>query len=111
MSKVEKKPIPGYEGFYEVGDDGEVYSIGRYVLGCAGGNHRKFINPRLLKKVRTAHGNSAFDARVSLFREGKRIKVKVHHLVADAFLGRSGQQVRHLDGDTMNCAATNLRLV
>lgn len=47
---------------------------------------------------------------VRFMRDGRQHARNVHSLVARAFHGPrpDGLQVRHLDGDTMNCRATNL---
>lgn len=47
---------------------------------------------------------------VRFSRGGKQFARAVHSCVAAAFLGRrpDGMQVRHLDGDTMNCRVDNL---
>ena len=49
--------------------------------------------------------------RVSFWECGKAVKIAVHILVAEAFLGSrpAGMVVRHMDGDHTNCAASNLR--
>ena len=49
--------------------------------------------------------------RVQIVRDGRVIKnAKVHHLVAEAFLGPrpEGLDIRHLDGDPLNNRADNL---
>lgn len=107
-----KKAIPGYEGLYEVGDDGEVYSVGRYVMGGPGGNNKKYIRPRTLKKLSDVRARDGFRAGcyVGLYKEGKYKRARVKHLVANAFLGRTDQEVLCRDRDPFNCAASNLVL-
>jgi NUMOD4 motif-containing protein/HNH endonuclease len=96
----EWRPVPGYEGVYEVSDHGRVHSIarilrnGRRMKGCM---LKPWINPWGYPVV-------------GLRLDGAQIFRPVHRLVALAFLGPTpeGQEVRHLDGDSSNCALTNL---
>lgn len=88
-------PVPGYEGFYEVSDLGNIKSIPR--PRTRGG--------LLAIKI----GKRGYPA-VSLCREGKQVTHEVHRLVAAAFIGPppSRQEVRHLDGDPLNRHVANL---
>ncbi|WP_168714674.1 NUMOD4 motif-containing HNH endonuclease [Streptomyces sp. A0592] len=92
---AEWRPIPGYEHTYEVSDTGQINSKAR--PRTRGG---------LLKLKVNARGYWA----VSLVAGGVQTTHEVHRLVALAFLGpRPPQaQVRHLDGDRLNCSAENL---
>lgn len=88
-------PVPGYEGLYEVSDQGRVRSIPR--PRTSGG---------LRKAERHAHGY----AQVGLCRSGRRKMFTVHRLVLRAFVGepQPGQECRHLDGDPSNNQLSNL---
>jgi len=110
---IERRSISGYEGIYEVSSDGRIYSLERYVLGGPGGDNKKFVGAREIKITRTqaGSGDGYTDARVCLYKEGKRTILKVHHLVANAFLSRTNQRVKHLDGDSMNCSISNIYLI
>lgn len=84
------KPIPSYEGLYEVSDRGNVRSL--------------HVEPRLLKQ-----GCGIYKI-VSLWKEGRGRTFSVHSLVARVFLGEPspGMQVNHLDEDKYNNHSSNL---
>jgi NUMOD4 motif len=90
------RPVPGYEGLYEVSRDGDVRSIPR--PSTAGG---------LLKPGRTKKGYR----HVALCKDGRQKTWKVATLVAAAFIGPrpAGLDVCHNDGDSGNDCAGNLR--
>jgi hypothetical protein len=93
---TDRRPIPGYEG-YEADNSGEIWSIDSNWRG---------YGPRVLAKDIARDGY----LRVRVYRNGKRIKKQVHVLVALAFHEKpdDGAQVRHLDGNELNNAPTNL---
>lgn len=88
-------PVPGYEGLYQVSDEGQVMSFPR--PRTRGG---------LLKQFNDSHGYPA----VTLTRSGVQKRFGVHQLVALAFIGPCppGQEVRHRDGNPANRSASNL---
>lgn len=95
------KPIPGYEGSYEVSDHGRVRSLNRFVAnGSPGG--------RLIKgqDIKTARAWGGY-RRVCL---PKNKSFLVHCLVASAFLGPrpDKQEVRHLNGNRTDNRLINL---
>ena len=87
------KDVVGYNGDYIVSSEGDVVSF----------KHRA---PRLLKETYTKTGYS----RLSLCLNGKRKVVKVHRIVALAFLPREDKRnhVNHKDGDKSNNSVANL---
>jgi hypothetical protein len=91
----EWRPITGYENTYEVSDDGQIKSLPR---------------PRTRGGVLKLKTNKQGYRAVSLVAGGVQSTHEVHRLVASAFLGPrpNGQQVRHLDGDKLNCTVENL---
>lgn len=99
------KPVPGWEQFYEVSDDGQVR---RFDYWQPGGNGAK----RLIPAGPVAIGiNPDGYARVELKRQKRRVLTHVHVLVAEAFLPPrpvGATLVRHLDGNPGNNAASNL---
>jgi hypothetical protein len=86
------KPVPSYEGRYEVSNLGRVRS---YVRNSAG---------VFLKPGRSTHGYLT----VSLGRKNSRT---LHSLVAETFIGTrpAGQEVLHKDGSRTNNCVENLR--
>jgi hypothetical protein len=98
------KPIPGYEGIYEVSDSGEIMSLERTCL-TKGGKTRS-VSVKILRHVYDGDGYPM----VSLAKEGKQKLHKVHRLVLLAFVGPKpdGQEGRHLDDVKTNNNLSNL---
>ncbi len=101
------KPIPSYEGVYEVSDMGRVRSLDRAVAYGRFGNTS--YKGRILKTRPTAKGYPL----VTLAVKGVVKPVYVHHLVLLAFVGERPEtdarsEIRHLDGDKTNNSLDNL---
>ena len=75
------RPIPGYEGLYEVSDHGRVKSLGRVTGGPYGSKRR--VPPRILKPGMKRHGHLF----VNLYNAEGKTNRTVHTLVAEAFIG------------------------
>jgi hypothetical protein len=99
------KDVPGYEGHYQASSLGQIKSLSRKITYKDG---RSWISPgRILRWQAGGRGYPQVD----LFRDGQRWHAGVHIVVALTFKGPrpSGLQVCHDDGDTQNCAESNLR--
>ena len=86
------QPVVGYEGLYEVSDQGRVRSLDR--LGSSRwGNRTRLYKGTLLRQSINARGYR----QVSLCKNGLRRNGAVHQMVANAFLGPtpSGMIVLH----------------
>lgn len=94
-------PVPGYEGRYDVSDDGQVRSWLKWY------REPNAPLPRLLTP--SPNPDSGYP-QVVLYKDRRGISKAVHQLVALAFIGPrpDGQEVRHLDGDATNATRTNL---
>jgi hypothetical protein len=92
---VRWKPVPGYEGLYEVSDRGQVYSVPH--RGVRGG-------------ILAHRYNTNGYPQVALIYENKRWNASVHRLVLLAFIGPcpEGLVTRHLDGNRANPRLENL---
>lgn len=90
----EWRPIPGYEGRYEVSSEGRVRSWAR-----KDGPHLR----------RPSTGDQRYHS-VTLCRDGRHEQRAIHTLVALVFIGPrpEGMEVRHLDGNSHNNRAANL---
>lgn len=86
------KPISGYEGLYEVSNFGRVKSL-------------KFGKEKILTP-----GNYKGYLSVQLCKDGKRKMMRVHRLVAEAFIPNPNklETVNHKDEDKTNNSANNL---
>lgn len=96
------RPIVGYEGYYEVSDDGQVRSLWKRVGPSA---HLTKQPVRVLNP-----GLSAGYVTVSLHRDGKRATKRIHVLVLEAFRGPrpDGFDASHLNGDRSDNRIENL---
>lgn len=96
------KDVKGYEGLYQVSDQGNVKSLARKRTG------KPWYKERILKPL-DRKGYLA----VSLYADGKCKLYSVHRLVADAFVpNKEGkQQINHKDGDKTNNKMSNLEWV
>lgn len=104
LAEIEKagKAIPGMPGYF-ITRDGTVYSDRQ----AGGGGGRKAE----MHKVTTTDAGHNYK-RVVLMVGGKKTTKYVHDLVVLAYGGRkkrAGEHIRHLDGDTKNTSAGNLR--
>lgn len=101
------KSIKGYEGYYEVNELGEVRSVDRKVK-CKNG---KIVNYKG-KELKLSMNECGY-LTVGLNKNGIYKMMKVHRLVADAFLPNHDNlpEVHHLNHDTKDNRACNLKWV
>lgn len=92
------KPVVGFEGLYEVSDEGRVKRV----------KASPRTRPGFILKPCPTPGKAYL--RVCLRRDNENHHRPVHQLVAEAFHGPRGasQVVRHLDGNSVNNQANNL---
>ena len=108
------RPVPGYEGIYDVSDHGRVRSVSRKAL-------RKDGRPLSVSgRILTANPNGRGYPRVTLNFNGTSKWSSVHSLVATTFLRkppgkigtyRTGYVVNHKDGDKTNNHVSNLEYI
>lgn len=104
------KDVPGYEGYYQVSDQGRVKSVARTVTvprtkwGVEG---KRKVNEAVMS-LQTDRRSRVF---VALRKDGSSKRFTVASLVAAAFIGPrpEGLLVLHGDGDSTNNHADNLR--
>lgn len=99
------KAIKGYEGLYEVSNLGRVRSVERIIIR----NGR----PAHLKAVVLSPSRAQRYCRIALCKNGKTKSRTIHSLVAEAFLPKRccGEEVDHINEDTMDNRACNLRWI
>ena len=96
LASEEWRPIPSVPGYF-------ASSLGRVSRIVSNGQ----------RKVRTPTTNTRGYPKLNLPPHGGRRTRKVHHLIAEAFLGPQpdGLTVNHKDGDKFNSRASNLEYV
>lgn len=97
------KPVVGYEGFYEVSNEGRIRSLDRNVV-CS--NSVRFYKGRILACGIDNHGY----ARVVLAVSGKHTTKQLHRLIAEAFIQNPDNlpEVNHKDENPLNNSVENL---
>ena len=104
---VRRKPVVGYEGYYEVDMYGNVYSVARTVQ--VNDNGRIYDKPVKEKKL-TASKHSCGYRTVALTRNGKTEQQYIHRIVAEAYIPNPQNLpfVNHKDEDKANNFVANL---
>lgn len=95
------RAVVGYEGFYEVSDQGTVRSVDRRDI------RGRRLKGKILKERPLPNGRP----RVSLSLNGESVDAYVYHLVLSAFVGPKpeGMECLHWDDNSNNNAIENLR--
>lgn len=98
-------PVPGYQGFYEVSDHGNVRSVDVVQITKAGWARSK--KGRLLKQSTDRYGRNYVDLCINYKYE----RYYIHRLVLAAFVGPcpNNMEACHNDGNHMNNNLENLR--
>lgn len=93
------RDIDGFDGFYQVSDQGRVRSVG----GQCGTVKRK-------ECIRSVSLTRDGYEKVRLIHQGKDKTMRVHRLVAEAFIPNPDNKstVNHIDGDKRNNKVSNL---
>ena len=100
------KPIPEYEGIYEVSNLGNVRSVDRY-LDCKIKNVNKHLwKGRIISQQKRKDGRLT----VALYSHSKRKRMLVHRVVADAFIPNPNNYpcINHKDENPANNKVENL---
>lgn len=104
---IERRPVVGFEGLYEVDSNGDIYSLDRVLP-------HPICKERLLKgkKLKKATGSTGYQHLSMFLVGGKRVIKNVHRVVCEAFHGPSlGLVVNHKNGDRQDNRASNLEWV
>ena len=100
-------PVVGYEGLYEVSDQGRIRSVDRFIIRSGKWKgHKYWLKGRLLLFM-----NNKGYSRVGLRKNNKQKPHHVHRLVLESFLGPcpTGMECRHFpDNDRSNNNLCNL---
>lgn len=103
------KPVVGYEGRYEVSDEGNVRSLDRIVRTGIKHNETRIWRGRQLKRSLKHTGYYSVD----LCKDGKIRSESVHRLVAEAFIPNPEHKkvVNHINGNKADDRVENLEWV
>ena len=98
------KDIPGYEGYYQISNLGNVKSLPRKIIDR--NNKIKVLSSRILKQ----HVNPSGHRQVTLFKNCKDNRLYVHRLVAQCFIPNPNNLpfVNHKDQNPLNNNVGNL---
>ena len=98
----EWRDVAGFDGLYMVSSLGNVRSVPR-ITQRSGAQMRV---PGGLLELNVSRGYQ----RVNLRKNSQTLQRQVHHLVAEAFIGKRqpGQDTRHLDGNSLNNHVENI---
>lgn len=104
----EWRDIKGYEGLYQVSNCGRIKSLSRLIYNVGHGYTKR--SSERIKKLGT---HTKGYLQVQLCKNGANKTIKVHRLVAQAFIPNPNNflQVDHIDGDKTNNHVTNLEWV
>ena len=114
MCKILWKDVLGYEGIYQVSNDGRVRSLDRVKKIKSRNQHGEYLASRQLRGVELKHQIDVDGYyRVLLFdNAGKKRFRPIHRLVAEAFVsGDTSLVVDHVDGNKTNNHYSNLEFV
>ena len=102
------KDVKGYEGYYQVSNLGNIKSLERIIenSGTLTGYYK--VKERILKPRENKNRNGYYE--LSLRKDGKEKRFKVHRLVACAFIENpyNKPEVNHIDGNKSNNCVSNL---
>lgn len=104
---VARKPVKGYEGYYEVDSLGRVYGLDRVIF--VDDNGRKYEKPIFAKKLSQTIKSNGYKS-VTLTKDGVSKAFYVHRIVAEAFIPNPDKlpMVNHKDEDKTNNFVENL---
>lgn len=98
------KPVLGFEGLYEVSDQGRIKTVGRTMIRSNG-------RPTTIREsLRSLSPNHKGYPKVTLWKDGKLVTRVVHRLVLESFVGPrpDGMECRHLNGNRQDARLSNL---
>jgi hypothetical protein len=104
------RPVVGYEGFYEVSDQGGVRSIARTIPRPGKYGPLTTVRARILAQYMIGRSRRRYPA-VTLHRDSKSRPRRIHRLILEAFIGPrpEGLEACHANDDPTDNRLENLR--
>ena len=103
------KDIPGYEGFYKASDLGRVKSLDRFIINKNG--FKAFKKGKIMKPCISTTGYYY----ISLYRNNKGKKLKIHQIIALTFLNHKSsgfkKVIDHINNNPLDNRLCNLQIV
>lgn len=98
------KEVKGYEGRYIISNYGEVISLPRYKNNKS---KLQYVEPKEILQYVNKNNGYIY---VMLCKNGKQKNIRLHRLVAEAFIPNSENllQINHIDGNKQNNKVNNL---
>jgi hypothetical protein len=106
MKNIKRVSVFGYEGYYEVTENGDIFSIRTYY------NKQKKTSRKVDIKLKSQLDKKGYY--VQGFSVNNKFKLlQVHRIVWEAFFGKikEGMQINHIDGNKTNNNLNNLEVV
>jgi hypothetical protein len=99
------KDIPGYEGYYQVSNLGNVKSLERIIIKSD--NSKMYVAGKTFTPKKNSNGYLSVTFNVNQ----KKSYHSIHRLVLKTFLSESNLHVNHIDGNKHNNVLENLEYV
>ena len=105
--KIIWKPIKGFEGLYEVSNQGQIKSCQRIII-CKDGK-KKHLKEKILNPAKGTYGRNQY----TLCKNGIKYSVRGYRIVAETFLENplNLPEVNHKDGNNLNDCVENLEWI
>ena len=100
-------PIKGFEGYYEISDEGILRSLDRTII-TSNGNSRRLKG----QEIKPNPNNKGY-LQGRMRRDGEQTTQTIHKMVYETFIGEipEGLEIDHIDNDKTNNKLSNLRLL
>lgn len=103
---IKRVPVFGYEGYYEVTENGDIFSIRTYY------NKQKKTSRKVDIKLKSQPNHNGYLSQMFCVNYKQKL-IKVHRVVWESFNGKikEGMQINHIDGNKTNNSLNNLEIV